>query len=135
MIRKATQKDLTLVAKLLKAMYTELKASEELYLDKFEELAQHHLANDDVWLYKTYALYIMRDETPCVYKVKQWNGVSVYILPERRKGTILARLYKHMFNHYKGVIMGFTEVASPHNEVLLKRHELLGHVYKMRRPL
>jgi len=133
MIRVATKNDTSLVASLLLAMYCEVKSKDNLLLDQFESLAIKHIEEDEVWLYADKALYIMRDDTPCVERTKLWNGVSVYIAPELRGSTVLAKLYKHMFEHYEGTIMGFTEVNSLHNRVLLKRHKLLGFVYEMRR--
>jgi hypothetical protein len=129
----ATLSDLTYISKLLRFMYLELGPSE--YLDKtelWEELALSHI-NKDTVLFDHRGMFIVRDETLCVHKTKVWNGVSVYIKPEFRHTRCLQEYYKYLFENFKGRILGFTEVNSKHNKVLLKRHKLLGYVYELYR--
>lgn len=132
-MKLATIENLTEVAKLLKAMYFELDSlsyKEEAIF--WKELAMLHLTRDTVLINEA-GLFIMRDETLPVHKEKVWNGVSVYIKPEYRHTRVLKDFYTYMFDNFKGKILGFTEVNSPHNKVLLKRHKLIGYVYVLNR--
>jgi len=78
---------------------------------------------------------ILRDETEdTVPGRKILNGVKVYIKPEYRKGRVLKEFYDEMFRMFPDYeIWGLTEWHSEHNKVLLKRHEPVAVVYKMKR--
>lgn len=133
-IKQATLQDLPLVSELLLAMYMELYDSTELKLQEFTNLAKQHILESVVLIYEEKAFFIMQDKTPCVLRTKMWSGISVYIKPQYRHSRILKELYEFMFSNFEGTIMGYTEVNSAHNKVLLKRHKLLGFVYELNRP-
>ena len=60
--------------------------------------------------------------------------MRVYIQPEHRHSSLLARFYKRLFEDFPdGDIMGVTEIHSEHIKVLDKRHELVAKVYRMNR--
>jgi len=134
-MRLATLNDIDNLSKMLYKMYhevnpTQAKKDTPLYLS----LAEKHIENDDVWVDEDFkGFFIMRDETNEVIDQRLWNGVSVYIEPEYRKTKLLKTFYDLMFEKYDGVIMGYTDVNSEHNKVLLKRHQLLGYVYVLNR--
>jgi len=118
---------------LLKAMYFELDSSAyKEDITSWLALASMHLERDIVILDHR-GFFIMREETLPINKERIWNGVSVYIKPEFRKSKALKEYYKYMFDNFNGTILGFTEVNSEHNKVLLKRHKLLGYVYGLNR--
>lgn len=132
-MRKATLKDIDFVSDMLFQMYNEVIS--ELMSDdiqKYKELATIYIKENDVWI-DNRGIFVIRDETNPVLKVKMWNGVAVYIKKEYRKTKALKDFYEVMFNNYDGIIMGYTEAKSEHNKVLMKRHKLLGYVYEMER--
>jgi len=133
-MKKATREDIDLVTLMLYDMYTELFTEASTEKPLYKQLAAKHIEDDEVLLdSKGRGFFIMRDESIEVLNKEVWNGVSVYIYPKYRKTRLLTRFYSYMFNNYSGTILGFTEVHSEHNKVLIKRHKLLGYVYQMRR--
>jgi hypothetical protein len=131
-ITTATLDDVTIVANLLMAMYTEMEPdlSSTMFKD-YLNLASKHLKEDDVYLYEDKALFIVKDVSSPVINRQMWDGASVYIKPEYRNGRILKKLYSHMFKTYSGVIVGFVEPNSKHLPVVSKRNKLLGYVYEI----
>jgi hypothetical protein len=79
------------------------------------------------------SLFIMRDVSSPVLNQKLYDGVSVYIKPKFRKTRLLKEMYDFMFDNFDGDIIGMTDIKSEHNEVLTKRHEILGVLYKLKR--
>lgn len=134
-MKKADEHDIKIVAQLLFDMYQEVQptlASKEISL--YFSLARKYILNNDVWLDEnSNGLFIMKNESIDVLNQKLWNGVAVYIKPSHRKTKLLKSFYDFMFENYDGTIMGFTDVNSEHNKVLMKRHKLLGYVYELNR--
>lgn len=132
-MRLATITDINYVADLLLSMYMEVDPKDTKDDFKlFQQLASDYIYKCNVIIDER-GFFIMKDETPCVKKTTIWNGVAVYIKPEFRHTSALQDYYRYMFANFKGTIMGFTEVNSEHNKVLLKRHKLLGYVYVLNR--
>ena len=79
--------------------------------------------------------FIVRDETePITPDRKIINGLRVFIKPEYRKSRLLKDFYDIMFEAFPDYeIWGLTEYHSEHNKVLLKRHEPVAIVYKLKR--
>ena len=129
----ATINDIDYIAPLLLAMYMEVDSVDtKCELELFKQLTRETLLSSIV-IFDSRGFFIMKNETPIVKKTTIWNGVSVYVKPEFRHSSALQDYYKYMFEHFQGTIMGFTEVNSKHNKVLLKRHKLLGYVYGLNR--
>ena len=101
------------------------------------EIMKHLWSNKDkIFIDDEYkGFFIVRDETePMTPKRKILNGLRVYIKPEYRKSRLLKQFYDTMFNEYPDYeIWGLTEYHSEHNKVLLKRHEPVAIVYKLKR--
>lgn len=132
MIKKIEDK--ILLASFLKAMYNELQPDSAKDFQPYVDMAEKYLANDYCFTdNKHRGMFIMKDESVPALPTRLWNGVAVYIKPEYRKSRLLKEFYAYMFDNFKGTIMGYTEVNSEHNKVLLKRHNLLGYVYEMNR--
>lgn len=122
-----------LIADMLRAMYLELDPVDTIDdWELFRSLASNYIYTANV-IFDHRGCFVMKEETPIVKRTPLWNGVAVYIKPEFRKTKALKEYYTYMFEHFKGSIMGFTEVNSEHNKVLLKRHKLLGYVYELHR--
>lgn len=122
-----------LIADMLRAMYLELDPVDTIDdWELFRSLASNYIYTANV-VFDHRGFFIMKEETPIVKRTPLWNGVAVYIKPEFRKTKALKEYYTYMFENFKGSIMGFTEVNSEHNKVLLKRHKLLGYVYELHR--
>ena len=133
-MKVANQSDSYTLALLLKDMYFELDSDSYVEdLNLWLDLANLHIKKDTV-LIDSRGFFILRDETLPVHKEKVWNGVAVYVKPEFRNSKALKDYYKFMFSNFKGTILGFTEINSLHNKVLLKRHKLVGYVYVLNRP-
>lgn len=123
-----------ILATMLKAMYKELfnDASDDIKL--YIDIAEKHIKEDYVFSNPCYnGFYIMKDITIPVLPTKRWDGVAVYIKPEKRNTKLLNMFYDHMFSNFEGDIIGFVEPESNHLKVLQKRHALLGYVYKLNR--
>lgn len=135
-IIEATSQNTLELSKMLYEMYNEvqpLKATKDI--KKYEKLLQEHLENDLVFIdSKNRGFFIMRDISIPVIDEVMWEGVSVYIKPEFRKTKLLSKMYKYMFKNFIGDIIGFTDYNSNHNEILQKRHDILGIVYILNRP-
>lgn len=132
-LKIATINDIEIIATYLRAMYLEVDEADTLDdLDLFRELATQYISSTIV-MFNNMGFFILKDETPIVKKTKIWNGVAVYIKPEFRHTKCLQNFYITMFTLVEGDILGFTHKDSRHNKVLLKRHTLLGYVYKMER--
>lgn len=133
MIKEASLDNVETITEMLYAMYQEV--SPEIVttdIDEFEQLALNHILNDYVY-FDNRGFFIVKDETLPIHNKKFWNGVSVYVKPEFRASKALKDYYDVLFNTFEGTIMGFTEVNSLHNKVLMKRHRLLGYVYELNR--
>lgn len=130
---QATENDVDIIASYLRHMYLELDEEDTIdCLNLFRQLALSYISSSIV-MFNNKGFFILKDETTIVKKTKIWNGISVYIKPEFRHTKCLSEFYKIMFSLVDGTIMGFTEINSTHNKILLKRHSLLGYVYKMER--
>ncbi len=134
-MRKASLLDLKEISEMLYKMYNEVQpliASQEI--KKYEELTKQHLKNDFVFIDEdNRSVLIMRDVSSLVLDQKLYDGVSVYIKPQYRKSKLLKEMYSYMFKNFKGTIVGYTDVNSEHNDVLIKRHKLLGYFYEINR--
>jgi hypothetical protein len=134
-MRKATFDDIKEISEMLYSMYNEVQpelASQNI--KKYETLAKEHLMNDFAFIDdNNRSLLIMRDVSIPVLDQKMYDGVSVYIKPEFRKTKLLKQMYSFMFKNFKGTIVGYTDINSEHNEVLVKRHKLLGFFYEINR--
>lgn len=132
-MQRAKLSDVTLIAEYLRSMYLELDPEDTIDdRELFRLLASSYILDCHV-IFDQRGCFIMKDETPRVKRTTLWNGVAVYIKPEFRKSSALREYYDFMFANFEGTIMGFTEVNSEHNKVLLKRHKLLGYVYGLNR--
>jgi len=119
------------IADMLRAMYLELDPEDTIDdWELFRSLASDYIYTATV-IFDQRGCFIMKEETTIVKRTTLWNGVAVYIKPEFRKTKALKEYYEYMFKNFKGSIMGFTEINSEHNKVLLKRHKLLGYVYEL----
>ena len=134
-MRIATISDIKEISEMLYGMYNEVQpelASKDL--TKYYELAEFHLEKDFVYIdEENRSVLIMRDITSPVVNKKIYDGVSVYIKPSFRKSKLLSQMYKFMFENFDGTIIGYTEFSSEHNDVLIKRHKLMGYVYELNR--
>lgn len=134
-MRKATFDDIREISKMLYFMYNEVQpelASQDM--KKYEILAKEHLKHDFVFIEDSNkSLLIMRDVSISVLDQKMYDGVSVYIKPKYRKTKLLKQMYSFMFKNFKGTIVGYTDINSEHNNVLVKRHKLLGFFYEINR--
>lgn len=129
----ATLDDISTILPMLKAMYMEV--TPDLVVDitsRYEDLLHSHIKKDIV-IFDDRGFFIMREETLPIHKYRSWNGVSVYVKPEYRHTKALKEYYDYMFKNFYGTIYGFTDAASKHNKVLMKRHKLLGYVYEINR--
>jgi len=139
MIRIAEHKDSYTIATMMMALYKEIQPDhyskeEVVYL---EEVLKHlddprdtvYIDNDDR------GFYIVRDETePMSPTLHRYNGIRVFIYPEHRHSSLLARFYDRLFKDYpNGEILGVTEIQSEHIKVLDKRHTLIAKVYRLNR--
>ena len=137
MIRTANLNDLTTLAIMLKALYKELMpdhATEDDLVYR-QAIMEHIMDERDTVYIAEHGFFMVRDETePMAPTLRRYNGMRVYIDPEHRHGSLLARFYKQLFKDFPdGDIMGITEIHSEHIKVLDKRHELVAKVYKMNR--
>lgn len=137
MIKIADIKDLDRLAWMLQALYEELMpdhaVSDELVYRL--EITKHLADPRDTIYVATNGFFIVRDETELMTPtLHRYNGIRVYIQPEHRHSSLLARFYKRLFKDFPdGDIMGITEITSEHINVLDKRHELVAKVYKLKR--
>jgi hypothetical protein len=134
-MKKATLTDCNSIAQMLYKMYNELQPElSSKDIDDYISLAKKHITDDFVYIEESEkGMYIVRDVSSTVINKKIYDGVSVYIEKEFRKSRILSDMYAHMFKTFTGTIIGFTEYNSEHNNVLIKRHKLLGYVYELNR--
>ena len=132
-MQRANISDVHKLANMLKAMYQEISPLASNEDKKYEQLAEKHIKEDYVYLLDDKAFYIVKDVSVPVIDRKMWDGVSVYIKPEYRKGRALSSMYKHMFKTFDGDIIGMVEPNSEHLPVVAKRHTLVGYLYKMNR--
>jgi len=113
MVRIALKEDLTSVAVMLKSLYKEiapLDYSSDLNVYLLE-VAKHHMTSKDT-IYVDEELrgfFIVRDETePMAPTLKRYNGIRVYIKPQHRHSSLLARFYKQLFQDFPdGAILGW----------------------------
>lgn len=137
MIKIANIYDLDKLAVMLQELYIELMpdhAVTDTLVYRFE--ITKHLADPRDTIYiADHGFFIVRDETePMAPTLHRYNGIRVYIQPEHRHSSLLARFYKRLFKDFPdGDIMGITEITSEHIKVLDKRHELVAKVYKLKR--
>jgi hypothetical protein len=137
MIRIANINDLQPLAVMLRDLYKELMpddALDDLRVYRLEIMK--HLTDDrDIIYIEERGFFMVRDETEAMAPtLRRYNGIRVYIQPEHRHSSLLARFYKRLFTDFPdGDIMGITEIHSEHIKVLDKRHELVAKVYRMNR--
>ena len=132
-MQRAKLSDVDIIAEYLRSMYLELDPEDTIDdWELFKSLASNYIYSSYVF-WDSRGFFIVKEETPIVKRTTLWNGVAVYIKPEFRKSKALKEYYSFMFANFEGTIMGFTEVNSEHNKVLLKRHKLLGYVYGLNR--
>lgn len=137
MIREANIKDLVHISEMMIDLYKELMPDHyskdiKVYMTAVLE----HLQNKKDTVYVAdHGFFIVRDETePMAPTMKRFNGIRVYIQPEHRHTSLLARFYDRLFKDFpEGHIMGITEINSEHIKVLDKRHELVAKVYRLNR--
>jgi len=139
MIRLAHENDVVMLAGMLRDLYKELQPahySKDLvvYIDQMYK--HFESAVDTVYVEDNYGgFFIVRDETePMAPTLNRYNGIAVYIRPESRHSSLLARFYKRLFEDFpNGEILGQTEINSEHIKVLDKRHTLIAKVYRLQR--
>lgn len=137
MIRLANISDLQTVSEMMMAMYIELMpeyCSQDIH--DYRKATIEHLCNPKEWIYiADGGFFVVRDETEDIAPLfKRYNGVRVYIQPEHRHTSLLARFYKRLFKDFPdGEILGMTEINSEHIKVLDKRHDLIAKVYRLKR--
>lgn len=137
MIKLATIKDLQCISEMMMAMYVEMMpdhCSREIH--DYKVATMEHICSEKDWVYiSDGGFFVVRDETEDIAPLfKRYNGVRVYIKPEHRHSSLLARFYKRLFTDFpEGEILGMTEINSDHIKVLDKRHDLIAKVYKLRR--
>jgi len=137
MIRIANVSDLSELSEMLYELYKELMP-EHYSQDTFvyrQCIMEHILDSRDTVYIHDNGFFIVRDETePMAPSLNRYNGIRVYIKPEHRRSSLLAKFYKRLFQDFPdGDILGMTEIGSDHIEVLAKRHELIAHLYKLKR--
>ena len=139
MIRKATLEDEEVLAEMLEDMTRELwpEYANPNHIAYLREIRKHFWGNrDHVYIDdQRRGFFIVRDETEALtLNRKILNGLRVYIKPEFRKSRILKEFYDIMFKDFPNYeIWGITDWNSEHNKVLLKRHEPVAIVYKLKR--
>jgi len=139
MVRIATENDFVTIALMMRDMYQELMPDDAVddpraYL--YEVIRHNHSSKDTIYVDdESRGFFIVRDETePMAPTLHRYNGIRVYIRPEHRHGSLLARFYKQLFKDFPdGDILGVTEIESQHIKVLDKRHTLIAKVYKLNR--
>ena len=116
-------------SRLLRDMYIELHGEEcstdildyKRYIHQYE----HAYIGD-----QCECLLLMKDITPkLLVSTKLWDGEAVYIIPEKRKGRTLAKMYDFMFDNFEGDIVGMVHPDSEHDAVVAKRGNYIGTVY------
>ena len=129
--------DLTPLATMLQELYTELTPD---HATKDEHvyrvcIAEHLNSYRDTVYIHEHGFFIVRDETESMAPtLRRYNGIRVYIKPEHRHSSLLAKFYKRLFKDFPdGDILGITEINSEHIKVLDKRHDLIAKVYKLKR--
>lgn len=132
-MQRAKISDVSKLSTMLKAMYQEVSPYASNDDSKYLALAEKHIKEDYVYFYEDKSFYIVKDVSVPVIDKQMWDGVSVYVKPEYRKGRALSLMYKHMFETFQGDIIGMVEPNSEHLPVVSKRHELIGYLYKMNR--
>ncbi len=134
-MRKATIKDLHEISKMLFLMYREIQPElATKNINRYVLLAREHLESEKDFVFideENRGIFIMRDVSSIILDKKMYDGVSIYIMPEYRKTKLLKEMYEYMFKNFNGIIIGFTDVNSQHNSVLMKRHKLMGYVYEI----
>ena len=139
MIREAKDSDESVLADMLQDMTMELwpeNASPDFI--QYEREIRKHLWNPRDYVFidnENKGFFIVRDETEAITPNRKiYNGLRVYIKPEYRKTRLLKDFYDYLFKVFpNGEIWGITEYHSEHNKVLLKRHEPVAIVYKLKR--
>ena len=137
MIRLANINDLDVLSVMLSDLYHELMpdhATDDMCVYRLE-IAKHLTDDRDSIYIAEHGFFVVRDETEDMAPtMRRYNGMRVYIQPEHRHSSLLARFYKRLFKDFPdGDIMGITEIHSKHIAVLDKRHELVAKVYRMNR--
>lgn len=137
MIRIADINDLTELAEMMMALYMELMPEHcSLEILDYKRAVLEHLCSSKEWVYiADGGFFVVRDETEFIAPTfKRYNGVRVYIKPEHRHSSLLARFYNRLFEDFPdGEILGMTEINSEHIRILDKRHDLIAKVYKLKR--
>ncbi len=139
MIRIADKNDVYILANMMLALYKELQPDHYTnILDVYIQEVRERLYDPRDVIYIDNDLrgfYIVRDETePMAPTLKRYNGIRVYIYPEHRHSSLLARFYDRLWKDYpEGEILGVTEIDSEHIPVLDKRHTLIAKVYRLNR--
>jgi len=139
MINLAEQKDIPILAVMLRDMYCELfpaHALTDINVYITEVVKHYNDSRDSVYIDSTArGFFIVRDETEAAApSLHRYNGIRVYIHKEHRKGRLLAEFYARLFKDFPdGDILGSTEIDSEHIAVLDKRHTRIANVYKLNR--
>ena len=137
MIKIADKDDILYIAVMMMALYKEIQPSHySKNIDVYISQVVKHMSmpSDTVYVAKG-GFFIVRDETePMAPTLRRYNGIRVYIDPDHRKGSLLARFYDRLFTDFPdGEILGITEINSEHIKVLDKRHTLIAKVYRLNR--
>ncbi len=129
--------DLQKVSEMMMAMYLEMMPDHcSKNIHDYRIATMGHIVNSKEWVYiSEHGFFVVRDETEDIAPLfKRYNGVRVYIQPEHRHTSLLARFYKRLFEDFPtGEILGMTEINSEHIKVLDKRHDLIAKVYRLKR--
>lgn len=134
-VRKAESKDLIALSMMLMSMYKELMPGKcSLAESAYRKEMRRYLLRDYVGIIDDVGFYVIKDVSTAILLDKRYEGIAVYIKPEARKSRALSIMYNHMFKTFTdGDIYGFVEPNSEHLNVLTKRHDLLGHIFKLKR--
>lgn len=138
MIKIAEYKDVTEIAKMMRELYQELQpahATSDInvyFKDALDSLIKD---TDTTYIEKGKGFFTVRNETePMTPTLERYNGIRVYIYPEHRNSSLLARFYDRLFKDFpNGEILGVTEINSEHIRVLDKRHTLIAKMYRLKR--
>lgn len=105
-------------------------------------------ATDDEWAYFAYIKHKLK--TAFVYYIPQvgfciidkaydpllscphchfFMMTHIYIVPEKRKTRVYAKLFHMALNSHNGQMIGLTFATSGHNAVLAKRYKKIGTIY------
>jgi len=138
MIRLMKKQEILQTAELLHAMAIEVYPDTHSTDDRDYVMAiKEHIVNGDaIYIDDEFnGLFVVRKGTDYITPdLIIYEGVRVYVKPEKRCTRLLHDFYTRMFTDFTdGDIIGITDINSNHIPILEKRHERIANVYKLKR--